>query len=230
MKQTNAPHRVLVTGAYGLIGNLAFAALLREPDRFEPYGMVRRLHASARIADEELVRIPDDRLRLADVRDADAVRRAMEGMNTVVHLAGDPDGMTGWQRVLESNIAGLYNVFESAREAGVRRLIYASTNQVVFGYRDHEPYRTHFGGSAEESLSVPIPPIRHDQPVRRLLRSLRQHAELRRHRAHEGGSRLSAAGPWRRLSLAQTLIRSTITIERRKEREDEQERRARMER
>jgi uronate dehydrogenase len=51
----------------------------------------------------------------------------------VVHLAGIPDEAP-FADILESNIVGTYNVFEAAREAAVRRVVFASSHHVVGFY------------------------------------------------------------------------------------------------
>ncbi len=160
MQLPSAPRTVLVTGAYGLIGNLVYAHLAAQPDRYTAYGMVRRNEASARREPLVLHVIPDERLHYADLTDFAAVQRAVEGMDTVVHMAADPDGRAGWESVLNSNIIGNYHLFEACRLAGVRRVVFASTNQVVFGYRIDEPYRSLLDGQ--------FTPIQHTQPTRPL--------------------------------------------------------------
>jgi len=55
-------------------------------------------------------------------------------VDTVVHLAGDPDPGAVWASLLEGNIVGAYNVFVAAKAAGCRRVIYASSIHAVSGY------------------------------------------------------------------------------------------------
>ena len=165
MTNSLKPTRVLVTGAYGLIGNIVFAHLAGRPEEYEPFGMVRRRHPSSRIEHGDFREIPDDRLRIADLSDAAGVRHAMEGIDVVVHMAADADGRSGWESVLQSNIVGVHNVFEAAREAGVGRVVFASTNQVVFGYRADEPSAS---AANVNSGDRAFAPVRHDQPVRPL--------------------------------------------------------------
>lgn len=158
--------RVLVTGAYGLIGNSVYAHLANQPERYEPFGMVRRARPSTRIEGGDFLPIPPEHLAVVDLGDLDGLCRAAAGIDVIVHMAADPDGRAGWQSVLASNIIGAHNLFEAARAAGVKRVIYASTNQVVFGYRAEEPYRALLegGGPADRRAA----PIRHDQPTRPL--------------------------------------------------------------
>ncbi len=89
--------KVLITGANGLIGNLVYAALASQPDRYVPYGLVRRREPSIRVDPTDFYAIPADRLRLADLADFPAIETAVQGMDTVVHMAADPSGSSGWE-------------------------------------------------------------------------------------------------------------------------------------
>jgi nucleoside-diphosphate-sugar epimerase len=158
--------KVLITGAYGLIGNVAYRRLASAPDRYEVYGMVRRRAASARLPEADLRPIPDDRLRVADLTDFAAVQAAVAGMDVVVHLAATPDPHSAWESVHASNVMGSYHVFEACRLAGVARVVYASTVMVIFGYDSEEPYRSLLTGRFEAVSPADLRPIRPDQPAR----------------------------------------------------------------
>jgi len=163
--------KVLITGANGLIGNLVYAALAAQPGRYAPYGLVRRKEPSMRVDPADFYTIPADRLRLADLADFPAIETAVQGMDTVVHMAADASGGSGWESILRNNIIGTHNVFEASRRAGVKRVIFASTNQVVFGYRVDEPYKTLFAADLAATpgkLFPPFQPILPDQPTRPL--------------------------------------------------------------
>ena len=89
-------------------------------------------------------------LRLVDHRPGDGIvaadlaihddgwARLFEGVDTVVHLAGEPRGKASWAMVMRANVAATQNVLRAARNAKVRRVIFASTNQVMLGYRFRE--------------------------------------------------------------------------------------------
>jgi len=90
------------------------------------------------------------RLRLLDINprgDASIVRADLSRWSVewterfrqadvVVHLAADPTAHQTWHRVIEPNIDGVVNVFYASVLAGVRRVIYASSNHVMGGYKD----------------------------------------------------------------------------------------------
>jgi len=118
--------RYLITGAAGFIGShLAHALVARGEqvrglDNFET-GLRSNL---AEIAD----RID---LREADLRDADAVRSACEGVDFVLHegaLPSVPRSVKEPRPSHETNIDGTFNVLEGARAAGVKRVVYAASS------------------------------------------------------------------------------------------------------
>jgi nucleoside-diphosphate-sugar epimerase len=92
------------------------------------------------------VRVPDDAhgfpFAEADIADLEAMRRACQGVDTVVHLAADPSMEATWDSLLPRNVVGLYNVFQAAHEAGCRRVIFASSVNAVFGYPKDVQVRT----------------------------------------------------------------------------------------
>ena len=57
------------------------------------------------------------------------------GAATVLHFAGEPLPTASWDRVQRGNIFATCNVLRAARAHGVRRVIFASTNQIMAGYR-----------------------------------------------------------------------------------------------
>jgi uronate dehydrogenase len=69
----------------------------------------------------------------ADLSNLSAVMRATESMDGIIHLGGH--SVEGpWQTILQSNIIGTYNLFEAARQNGVKRIVFASSNHVVGFY------------------------------------------------------------------------------------------------
>ncbi len=84
---------------------------------------------------------------VADITNERAVREAMEGIDVVIHLAGDPRPEAPWDSVLTNNIDGTQTVFEAAVDAGVEKLAFASSNHAVGAYETEERtpdmYRPH---------------------------------------------------------------------------------------
>jgi nucleoside-diphosphate-sugar epimerase len=66
----------------------------------------------------------------------EALIPAFKGVESVVHLAASPAVDTPWEAVLHNNIIGTYNVFEAARQAGVKQIIFTSSNHAFGTYDD----------------------------------------------------------------------------------------------
>lgn len=75
-----------------------------------------------------------------DITDAQAVRRAMPQVTTLIHLAATPDDADFAADLLPNNVLALHHVMEAAHEAGVRRLILASSGQVNDGQQVQGPW------------------------------------------------------------------------------------------
>jgi nucleoside-diphosphate-sugar epimerase len=63
---------------------------------------------------------------------------AFEGVDTVLHLAGEPSPAGDWSRIVRLNIDLLLNVMEAAALHRCRRLVFASSNWVLAGHRGGE--------------------------------------------------------------------------------------------
>jgi nucleoside-diphosphate-sugar epimerase len=161
------PTKVLITGVYGLIGNVVYATLAQHSDTYTVYGLARRRHPSQRIAASHLLEIPDWNFFLADLADFYALQTAVEGMDVVVHMAANADSTAGWDSILSNNIIGTYHVFEACRLAGVKRIIFASSIMVNSGYKAEEPYRSIYQ-KRHADLPPQIPLVTHEMPTRPL--------------------------------------------------------------
>jgi len=64
------------------------------------------------------------------------VQDAMAGTDMVIHLAAYTGTDHKWSPVLHSNIVGTYNVLESARLLGIKRLVFTSSLAVIAGHMD----------------------------------------------------------------------------------------------
>ena len=72
-----------------------------------------------------------------DLTDYASVLNASEGMDAVLHLGADTAGRAPWESVLPNNIVGTYHAYEAARECGVPRFVFASSNHAA-GYAARE--------------------------------------------------------------------------------------------
>jgi nucleoside-diphosphate-sugar epimerase len=119
------PRRVLVTGSAGRVGQAA----------------VRELKARGHfVRGLDLAPTPGvDDFLVSDITDAAMVGRAVDGIDTLIHLAAIPDDDDFLTKLLPNNVVGVYHVFEAARLAGVRRLILGSSGQVVWFQRFSGP-------------------------------------------------------------------------------------------
>ena len=68
-----------------------------------------------------------------DISNADAMNGVFSGLDSVIHLAGDPSPSGSWESMLNNNIIGTFNVLEEARRAGVKKVVFASTNHTQHG-------------------------------------------------------------------------------------------------
>lgn len=117
--------RVLVTGAAGRIGSY-FAEHSHEKYKLRLMVQPGEEKAGEIAAYGEVV--------AADLSDLAHLKEICQGMDTVLHLAGDPDPSATWESLLPNNIIGTYNIMVAARAAGCRRVIYASSIHAVSGY------------------------------------------------------------------------------------------------
>ncbi len=111
---------VVITGGAGRIGT-ALRPLLRPRLRLRLVD-VRPLPEPA-LEGEDFVQ--------ADAADLAAMERACQGMDAVLHLAGQPSTSATWAEVRQANIEGTYCVFEAARRTGIKKVVFASTNHVM---------------------------------------------------------------------------------------------------
>lgn len=138
----------LVTGGAGFIGSHLTAALVARGDRVRVVdnfitGNAANLEAiKGRI---ELVK--------ADINEARAIEGAFNGVSVVFHQAAIPSvprSVNEPRLNHEANINGTFNVLMAARDAGVRRVVYAASSSVYGG--------THVLPKTEDLTPAPLSP------------------------------------------------------------------------
>jgi len=73
----------------------------------------------------------------ADLSDMAQVQAMVAGCQAIVHFGGISVEQP-WASILQANIIGLYNLYEAARQHGVKRVVFASSNHVMGFYRQNE--------------------------------------------------------------------------------------------
>ncbi len=145
---------ILVTGGTGCVGSHVVRALVRRGDRVRVLclpdeGAAALSHLSDVAGDVEVVR--------GDVRDEDAVRRAVDGCDAVFHLAAVA-GLNSFlrRRMHEVNVVGTRHVAAAAARVGAR-LVHTSSASAVGLPPDGVP--------VDETFDFASTPVRHPYPL-----------------------------------------------------------------
>ncbi|AZI57887.1 NAD-dependent epimerase/dehydratase family protein [Nakamurella antarctica] len=159
--------KILLTGASGMMGRACALGLV---DRGDDVTVLQRRKADV-----------DCRQVLGDITDREAVRRAIDGAEVVLHMAAKVDAFGSWPDYERVNIDGTATVVEACLRAGVRALVNVSSPSVAHagaalmgagaGVADPSLARSHYSRSkaAAEQWAM-----RHDGPDLAVL-SIRPH-------------------------------------------------------
>ncbi|MFW6187559.1 MAG: NAD-dependent epimerase/dehydratase family protein [Actinomycetota bacterium] len=129
---------VLVTGASGMLGEHVARRLAA---RGWTVRLLQRRHAP--LAEQRNVEEV-----LGSVSDPDAVARAMEGVDDVVHLAAKVSFAGDWDEFVMTNVTGTRVVLETARRAGAEHVVFVSSPSVA-----------HTGSSIVGDPALPADPV-----------------------------------------------------------------------
>lgn len=133
--------KILVTGADGFIGSHLCEALVRQGydvrafvyyNSFGHWGWLDSAPPEIRDALDVFA---------GDIRDPYGVKTAMQGCDTVLHLAaliGIPYSYHSPDAYVDTNIRGTLNVVQAARELGVEKVVHTSTSE-VYGTAQYVP-------------------------------------------------------------------------------------------
>lgn len=122
--------RIMITGGAGFIGSNLIARLKNSVD----YEIIA--------VDNESVGSFSDisgwpiKCINSDIRDQFSMAKALCGVDTVIHLAGDTrvlDSIVDPQKNFDINVCGTFNLLRLARDAGVKSFISASTGGAIMG-------------------------------------------------------------------------------------------------
>lgn len=141
MGRDNAIKKVLVTGADGFIGSHLVEELLAdgyEVRAFVYYNSFNTWGWLDTFPKEKLAKID---VFMGDIRDPNAVREAMTGMDAVMHLAAliaIPFSYHAPDAYVDTNIKGTLNVLQAARLSETKRILVTSTSE-VYGTAQYVP-------------------------------------------------------------------------------------------
>ena len=121
--------RVLVTGSAGRVGRAAVSALSQE--HWNVCGFDRLPTPGS----------PDS--VVGTLTDPHALRRAAQGAEALIHLGATPDDDDFLGQLVPNNLIGLHHTLEAARDAGVKRVLIASTGQVNWWQQLEGPWPVH---------------------------------------------------------------------------------------
>ncbi len=140
--------RYLITGIAGFIGSTLAHRLVQEGHDVSGIDNL----STGKLENLEDIRSAI-RFENVDLRDAEAVRAACKGVEFVLHqaaVASVPRSVKDPQGSHESNVNGTLNLLIAARDAGVRRIVYAASSSA---YGDQPTQPKH-----EEMLPSPLSP------------------------------------------------------------------------
>ena len=135
---------VLVTGGAGFIGSHIADRLLRDGhsvrvlDNFDPYYSpeLKRRNVKANEGNGNY------KLIEGDVRDRETVRKAVEGTGLIIHeaaQAGVRASVENPEKTVAVNMGGTVNVLSAARDAGLKKMVFASSSS-VYGKVHYLPF------------------------------------------------------------------------------------------
>ncbi|WP_194273929.1 NAD-dependent epimerase/dehydratase family protein [Variovorax paradoxus] len=127
--------RIAITGAAGLVGTGLRAQLLKRGYRVLSLDIKQVQNIAAH-----------EEAAVVDITDQAAMTQQLQGCDAVVHLAACTTDAP-WTEQVKLSVEGCISVFDAARDAGVRRVVYASSHHVV-GMHPRVPHGPRMGNTA----------------------------------------------------------------------------------
>ncbi len=133
--------KVLVTGAGGFIGSHLCELCLAKGAEVRAFVHYNSRSDWGMLGDLDKKKLENIEIMAGDLRDSDAVRRAVRGCNRVFHLGaliGIPYSYVNPVDVIQTNILGTLHVLQASLESSVDRLVQTSTSE-VYGTAKYVP-------------------------------------------------------------------------------------------
>ncbi len=134
--------RIIITGSQGRIGRILVGALSRDYD-------VCGIDSVGQGGGS------DNRFTCLDLSNYDLLEKTLLKLGRVacvIHLAAQRHVSDHWDLVLKNTIVATRNIYEASRAVGIKKVIYASSNQVTAGYETNLPERSF--GHQNQLISV----------------------------------------------------------------------------
>lgn len=143
---------VLLTGAAGRISTILRGALT---SKYHLRGVDR-------------VPVPGFDSTVADLTDFAAIQSAFQNVDAVIHLAAEPRHTPDiwWDVLIPDNVLATANVYEAARQAGAKEVVFFSSMHVNGMYEQEYPYSAIAGGTYGDLKPDQVPLITHEMPVK----------------------------------------------------------------
>ena len=146
--------RIAITGAAGLIGGILRGVFSGSyADRYSVTALDVHGESGQGVA-------------AVDSTDAEALAVAFRDHDVVIDLAAGSSSSLAWSPVYGNNIPCTYNALQAAKAAGVRRVVFASSNHATGAYENDAPYRQVVAGDYEGLQPGAFDRITADSPIR----------------------------------------------------------------
>ncbi len=125
--------RVLLTGADGFIGSHLLEALLNEGCKLRAFCFYNSFNTWGWLDSLDPKILNEIEVFTGDIRDPNGVRKAMENIDVVFHLAAliaIPFSYHSPDSYVDTNIKGTLNVLQAARDLNIEKLLVTSTSEV----------------------------------------------------------------------------------------------------
>ena len=142
--------KILITGGAGFIGSNLSGYFLQKGYRVR---CLDNFSTGHRHNVEPFLANPDYELMEADIRDSDSCRRAVEGVDYILHqaaLGSVPRSINDPATTNDVNISGFLNMLIAARDAGVKRFVFAASSS-TYGDSENLP-------KVEDVIGKPLSP------------------------------------------------------------------------
>ncbi|MFZ5969483.1 MAG: NAD-dependent 4,6-dehydratase LegB [Bacillota bacterium] len=133
--------KILVTGADGFIGSHLVEGLLEEGNDIRAFVYYNAFNTWGWLDTFPKKKLREIEIFTGDVRDPNGVRKALEDIDEVYHLAAliaIPFSYHSPDSYIDTNIKGTLNILQAARDLGTSRILITSTSE-VYGTAKYVP-------------------------------------------------------------------------------------------